>query len=130
MSSQHGSHRQKGFSLIELLIAILVVSVGLLATMSMLITDVRVNQSSEHRIDSSGIAQSVLQQAIAQASYVSNNYASNTFSVVNIPGGQATVTVSPSPATTVGLTHLRVVLSWQEHGVTKQVELRGRAVTR
>ncbi|MDX8411381.1 MAG: prepilin-type N-terminal cleavage/methylation domain-containing protein [Mariprofundaceae bacterium] len=121
--------REAGFTMIELMFALLVASVGMLAMVSMLDTDMRSNQTSEHRMDASGISQSILQQAIAQASVATNSYATNTFAVANLPGGQATVTVTPSPATVTGPTHVRVELSWQARGVKKQVELRGRTVT-
>jgi len=133
------------------MIAIVIVAIGILATMSMLATDMSTNKTSERRIDASAIAQSILQDAISRAS--SAGYTSVTLTSIDpAPGGKifyepltrfggnradneatAAITVTPSPTVLASVsgvaTHIRVVLTWQERGKQKQVELRGQAVT-
>jgi len=137
--------------MIELMIAVLVVSVGMLAMVSMLDADMRTNKTSERRMDASAMAQSILQEAVSRASVA--GYAGVTLtSQQPAPGGETfyqpltrfggsaaataatavvTITSSLGGATSQAgsSSHVRVVVNWQERGVPKQVELRGQAVT-
>jgi len=137
--------------MIELMIAVLVVSIGMLAMASMLDTDMRTNQTSERRMDASAMTQSIMQEAVSRASVA--GYAGVTLTSRNPPAGTdvsylpltrfggntaateatAVVTIASSlggaTSQANSASHVRVVLSWQERGVQKQVELRGQAVT-
>jgi len=122
------SDRQtEGFTLIETMVAMLVATVVLLALAQMLITGIRVNQQSEHRMDGAALAQSTLSNAVAQAS--SAGYASGTITFPSIPSGQAVITVVPSPTVAGQGTDVRVVFTWDEHGSTKTINLYSHLVT-
>jgi len=148
------AERQRGFTMIELMIAVLVVSIAMLAMVSMLDTDMRTNQTSERRMDASAMTQSILQEAVSRASVADYPGVALT-SQQPAPGGEtfyqpltrfggSTAATAATAVVTItsivgGLTfatsqagsasHVRVVLNWQERGVPKQVELRGQAVT-
>jgi len=119
--------QQKGFTLIESMVAMLVASVALLALGQLLITGIRVNQQSEHRMDGAALAQAALSNAAAQAS--SAGYPSQTITFSNIPSGQAVITVVPNPTVVGQGTDVRVVFTWDEHGSTKTINLYSHVVT-
>jgi len=118
---------QKGFTLIEVMVAMLIAAVGLLAMGQMLITGMRSNQQSEHRMDAAALARSALADAVAQASSV--GYASGTVNYTSVPSGQAAITVTPSPTVVGQETRVRVVFTWAEHGSTKTINLYSYTVT-
>ena len=135
---------EQGFTLIEAMVAMLIVSVGLLAMASLLITAIRVNNTNEVRLEASTLAQSTM------AYYVSQVRAQPPFTpAVNFAGGDtlpptlvnATVYDAPAaiftpvvtfiPVTTVEcqFTDIEVKLSWTMHGQTKSVKIRSGAMT-
>jgi len=120
---------QKGFTLIEVMVAMLIAAVVLLALGQMLIVGMRSNQQSEHRMDAAALARSALSDAVAQASLASANYTSRTVSYTSVPSGQAVITVIPSPPTSGQETKVRVVFTWKEHGATKTINLNSYTVT-
>jgi len=118
---------QKGFTLIEVMVAMLISSVVLLALGQMLITGIRFNQQSEHRMDGVAMAQSALANAVAQAS--SAGYTGGAVTFPSVPSGQATITVVPNPTVAGQGTDVRVVFTWDEHGSTKTINLYRHLVT-
>jgi len=120
---------QKGFTLIEVMVAMLIAAVVLLALGQMLIVGMRSNQQSEHRMNAAALAQSALADAVAQASLASLNYTSRTVSYTSVPSGQAAITVIPSPPVQGQETKVRVVFTWAEHGTTKTIKLYSYTVT-
>ncbi|MFQ5581203.1 MAG: prepilin-type N-terminal cleavage/methylation domain-containing protein [Mariprofundaceae bacterium] len=120
--------RQEGFTLIEIMIAMFIAAVLLLAMGQMLITGMRSNQQSEHRMDASALARSALSDAMAQAA--SAGYAGGTVNFTSVPSGVATITVIPNPTVADSSVDVRVVFTWSERGATKTINLFGHAVTR
>jgi len=118
---------QKGFTLIEVMVAMLIAAVVLLAMGQMLITGMRSNQQSEHRMDAAALARSALSDAVAQAS--SAGYAGGTVNYASVPSGQAVITVVPPLTVTGQETKVRVVFTWKEHGITKTINLNSYTVT-
>lgn len=118
---------QKGFTLIEVMVAMLIAAVVLLALGQMLIVGMRSNQQSEHRMDAAALARSTLSDAVAQAS--SAGYAGGTVSVPGVPSGQAVITVTPNPTAAGQETKVHLVFTWKEHGVTKTINLNSYTVT-
>ncbi|MDQ7058012.1 MAG: prepilin-type N-terminal cleavage/methylation domain-containing protein [Ghiorsea sp.] len=58
--------KEVGFTLIESMVAMLIVSIGLLAMANLLITAIRVNQASEMRLEASSTARAVMTASILQ----------------------------------------------------------------
>ncbi len=119
-------NNQKGFTLIELMVSVLVASVIMLAMGSMLISGMRSNQVSEHRLDAAAIAQSVLANISVRSAVVGYTQATAqndaAAQLVNLP--RFTPIVTLVPATTVqGSVTLTVQLGWNEHNVAKNVVL-------
>jgi len=56
-------HESSGFTLIEAMITMLIVSIGLLAMAQLLITSIQQNNRSEMRIDASSAVQTLLKEA-------------------------------------------------------------------
>lgn len=105
---------QQGVVIIEVLVAILVFSVGVLAIVGLQATMIKSTADAKYRADASYIAQSRIGQIWADpanaASYVENNtdistmLPSGTRTVTQVAPGQFTVTVTwqqpgPNPAT-------------------------------
>jgi len=120
---------QKGFTLIEVMVAMLISSVALLALGQMLITGIRVNQQSEHRMDGAALAQSALSSAAGQASVAAYTGGTITFSTSSLLSAQAVVTVVPNPTVAGQGTDVQVVFTWSEHGATKTINLYSHVVT-
>ena len=128
---------QRGFTLIELMISVLVASVVMLAMGSMLITSMRSNQTSEHRMDAAAVAQSVLANISARATTA--GYVQGAFpcpvpgtptaqcdaeaQLVNKPWFTPTVTLNPTPTATQGAVMVTVQLGWNERTIAKSVTL-------
>jgi prepilin-type N-terminal cleavage/methylation domain-containing protein len=62
-----------GFTLIETMLAMIIIAVGLLATASLLIGSIKHNSGSEHRMDSAAVSQALL------AEYVTKEQAGTTW---------------------------------------------------
>jgi len=131
--------KQKGFTLIEVMVTIVIVSIGMLALAGLLITGIKVNANSETRMDASGLAQGIMSRLSIQAAAAGFTQAQATTAAQNIlaarysaagtnKGYNPTVTMLPS-TTVTGFTSIIVRLQWDDHGSTKQVELRSGVVT-
>lgn len=129
---------QKGFTLIEAMVAMLIVSIGLLAMANLLITAIRVNKTNEVRLEASSLAQSTM------AYYISQVREQSPFTpALNFAGGDPlpptlanttgydTPVVIFNPAATVEcqFTNIEVKLPWTMYGQTKSVTIRSGAMT-
>lgn len=56
---------QKGFTLVEVMVALVVISIGVLAMASLLISSITNNRGSENRMDAAAVSQSLLSQYAA-----------------------------------------------------------------
>jgi len=126
---------QKGFTLIEVMVAMFIAAVVLLAMGQMLITGMRSNQQSEHRMDATAVAQSVLTNIAARAATV--GYVQGVFpcpapgtptaqcdaeAQINKPMFTPTITMQP-PTTVQGEVTVTAQIGWSEHNVAKSVTL-------
>jgi len=133
--------KQKGFTLIEVMITIVIVSIGMLALAGLLITGIKVNADSEARMDVSGVAQSIMSRVsvpAAAAGYLQATAQTEAETILatrwsgnaNPSGVLYTPTILLSPATTVaGFTSIIVRLQWNSRGQNHQVELRSGVAT-
>ena len=117
---------QRGFTLIEVMVAMLIAAVVLLALGNMLITAIRTNQQSEHRMDAAATAQSIMANLSTRATTL--NYtqtAANTEAQAQLPAGSIytpSILINPSPVV-AGSAMVTVTLAWQEHGANKTMVL-------
>jgi len=131
--------KQKGFTLIEVMVTIVIVSIGMLSLAGLLITGIKVNAANESRMDASGLAQGIMSRVSVSAATAGYTQAQATTAAQNIlaarydanglnKGYKPTVVMAPTPSAT-GFTSIIVRLQWDDHGNTKQVELRSGVVT-
>jgi len=134
---------ERGFTLIESMVAMLVAAVVLLALGSMLIMTIRTNQQSEHRMDATAKAQSIMANLTARAktlNYTQANAQAAAYQQLCSLGNTGvqgaclvgsresiytpTITLNSTPiAAGLVRVQIQVQLAWQEHGANKTVNL-------
>ncbi len=128
---RHRLRQQGGFSLIEVLIAMVVTVVGLLGLMSMHTTSVRSNRSSSDLVMATAIAQQTMEEVrtlpfvspTPTARSITSVFGATPINVALTPVlGQADkpfqrqLTIEPVLAVSPDLLRIRVVVSWTEDG--------------
>ncbi|MES0371420.1 MAG: prepilin-type N-terminal cleavage/methylation domain-containing protein [Mariprofundaceae bacterium] len=108
---------ENGFTIIESLVALVIISIAMLALGSLLIGNIKSTMQSEHRIDHSGLAQSAMTNMVSLVKSGGVGYteataqAALTSQMANITDINATVTLNPTP-TLEGITVVTVQLNW------------------
>lgn len=128
---------EKGFTLIEAMVTMLIVSVGLLAMASLLITAIKVNQDSEMRLEASSTARAVLTASILQVrstvGLTQTTMQANAAGLVDSSKYDTTtgtwLTLTPDPTVDCGFSDVSVTLTWTLHGVPKSVKVHSGAMT-
>jgi len=82
------NRKEKGFTLIEVLIAMVIISVVTSALGSLLLTTMKSNRTSEARMDSAAISQNILNKYVADISGGGTVPASSTAPLSYIQGSQ------------------------------------------
>ncbi len=126
---------EKGFTLIESLVALVVISISMLALASLLIGNMKSTTQSERKIDYSGLAQSAMNNMVALVKANGTGYTQAsaqtalTSQMANVTDlYSAIVTLNPTP-TVQGTTAINVQFSWMIRGDTKTLTLRSAVVT-
>ncbi|MES0371047.1 MAG: type IV pilus modification protein PilV [Mariprofundaceae bacterium] len=124
---------EKGFTLIETMISMLIVSIGLLAMAGMLITSIKANHASEIRMDASALAQSLMSRVSAKArtaAYSASTATSDAgeflgekFNVNGLNGGYKTTVLLNATTVSGSFAMITVKLEWDDHGSMKNVTL-------
>jgi len=131
----HHKNIDAGFTLVEALVAMVIISVGVLAMATMLITGIKTNHVSEQRMDMAAIAQSVMTNIESRVAAGYTQTSANTAAaaqlanIANITNKSSTITFSPN-ATLVTQTgsNITVQLDWTNRGETRSTILRSRVV--
>jgi len=119
---------EEGFTLIETMVAMLIVAVGLLAMANMLIVDIKANHVSEQRMDMAALAQSAMAniEQNAVVGYTATTAAADVTAQLGA-GITPVVTLNPDPLVQ-GPVGIVLTLQWDNRGSTKSVTLRHRVV--
>jgi prepilin-type N-terminal cleavage/methylation domain-containing protein len=127
---------EKGFTLIEAMITMLIVSIGLLAMASLLITAIKVNQDNEMRLDASTKADAVANYAIAKIRTTVGLNASTLQTAVNAmvkaPSNNVftpTIALNPNPTQDCKYHTVDITISWTLRGNPKSVVVHTGAMT-
>jgi len=129
---------QKGFTLIEAMVAMLIVSIGLLAMANLLITAIRVNKANEVRLEASTLAQSTMAYYMSQVRESPPFTPALNFAVgdplpptlANVAGYDTPViTFNPAATAECQFTNIEVELRWTMYGQAKSVKIRSGAMT-
>jgi len=118
--------KQVGFTIIEVLVAIVVLVVGLLAIANNTISVTRGNRISATYTTAINLAQKKMEEIKAQSSFsnVTNiPDPNNPITATGASGGIFTRTWSISNSTESDLKQVDVTASWTEYGVTRTVRL-------
>lgn len=123
---------EKGFTLIESMVAMMIVSVGLLAMASLLITAIKVNQDSELRMDASAKADAIVNYAITQVRANVDVYTADLQAVADtmaVAPFTPSVVLTTSPTVNCIYNNITVQVGWTLRGVTKSVIVNSGAMT-
>ncbi len=127
---------EQGFTLIEAMVTMLIVSVGLLAMASLLITAIKVNQDNEMRLDASSKADAIANYAITQVRTTVDLYASTlqtkADAMAKAPSNNVftpSVALSPNPTKNCKYHNIDVTISWTLRGAAKSVVVHTGAMT-
>ncbi len=85
-------NRQRGFSLIEVLVAVLILAIGLLGVASMQLTSLKVNQGAYYRSQASILANDILDRMRANREAYLNGAYDGADTSGTVPSAQACVT--------------------------------------
>jgi type IV pilus assembly protein PilV len=131
VNMNHHQNREAGFSLIETMVALLIITVGMLGTASMLIAGIKANSVSEERMEIATLAQSVMANIESQVVVGYTQTAANAAAaaqLANIPAVTSTITFSPNTTLIQGSSDIAVQLDWINRGDTRSVILRSKVV--
>jgi len=127
---------EQGFTLIEAMVTMLIVSVGLLAMASLLITAIKVNQDNEMRLDASAKADAIANYAITQVRTTVDLYASTlqtaADAMAQAPSNNVftpSVALSPNPTQNCNYHNIDVTISWTLRGNPKSATVHTGAMT-
>jgi len=127
---------EQGFTLIEAMVTMLIVSIGLLAMASLLITAIKVNQDNEMRLDASSKADAVANYAIASIRTTADLYASTlqtaADAMVKAPSNNVftpTIALNPDPTQNCKYHTVDITISWTLRGNPKSVVVHTGAMT-
>ena len=104
-------HRQRGSSLLEALITVLIFSIGILGILGLEAAKIKDTNDAKYRLDASFIAQQRLGQLWADPNNLGAYMENQTDISAMLPSGTRT-TSQPGPG------QVRVVVTWQQPGST------------
>jgi type IV pilus assembly protein PilV len=118
--------KRRGFTLIELMIAVCILLVGILASLSGFVASLLLNDSSNNLTIAVNDAQHVLEQikGLDYSTCIANNLPSSCFvlpTLNNLP--QETVTLDPAPTIGSTISKVTIKISWQDKTTTRSYSL-------
>ncbi len=117
----HAGKRQEGFTLIEVMIALAVLTIGILTVMAMQVRSIGGNADAMHRTQALTIGQDAIERIMGSP------YAALTVGTTSATVDQYTVTQvianPPSGSTLANARYVTVTVTWQEGSVAKSIPL-------
>lgn len=126
MKSKIIKQKNSGFTLIELMLAVAILSISILASLSGFIGSQFLNNSSNNLTTAVNDAQYVLEQikGLNYTTCIQNNFAAGCYTLpvfTNLPG--ETVALSPAPTIGPSISKITVRISWQDKQKTRSFSL-------
>ncbi len=116
---QGTTHRQgtsRGFTLVDMLIAMIIISLVFLAFCDLMVMSVRTNKKADFEFIATGVAERKL-ESVRQLSFSALLPNTTTETVTELPGGQMTVQISPvSGLITNSMRQVQVLVTWTTVG--------------
>ena len=116
---------QQGVVLIEVLVAILIFSVGVLAIVGLQATMIKATADAQYRAEASYIAQERIGQIWSDAANAASYVETNTDISARLPGGKRTVTQGATGQFTITVTWLQPGPNQTTHNFTTSVNVTG-----
>lgn len=117
---------KKGFTLVELMFAVLILLVSILALLSGFVSSLILNNSSSNLTIAVNDAQHVLEQikSLNYTTCIQNNFAAGCYALpvfTNLPN--EVVTLSPAPTIGPSISKITVKISWLDNQKTRSFSL-------
>jgi prepilin-type N-terminal cleavage/methylation domain-containing protein len=126
MRSKIIKQKKSGFTLVELMFAVFILLVSILASLSGLIGSLFLNNSSSNLTSAVNDAQYVLEQikGLNYTTCIQNNFAAGCYTLpvfTNLPG--EAVALSPAPTIGPSISKITVTISWLDKQKTRSFSL-------
>lgn len=121
---------ERGFTLVESLVSMLIISVIMLGLAAMLVVSIKVGHANEQRMRAVTVAESIVDDIRTRAKQLNYTTAqAQALAASRLQGTAYTPKVTLTPATVVpGPVAIHVELSWKDHGKTRNVSVDSQVV--
>ena len=114
--ARHKQGATRGFTLVEMLTALTIISLVFLAFCDLMVMSVRTNKKADYEFVATGVAEQKL-QATRQLSYGALITGTTTEAVTTLPGGQMTTEITSVPGfVTNSMRQVQILVTWTSIG--------------
>ena len=114
--SKHKRQTARGFTLVDMLVAMIIISLVFLVFCDLMVMSVRTNKKADLEFIATGVAENRL-ESIRQRSFGALVTDTTTETVTELPGGQMTVQISPvTGLVTNSMRQVQVLVTWTAVG--------------
>ena len=114
--SKHKRQTARGFTLVDMLVAMIIISLVFLVFCDLMVMSVRTNKKADLEFIATGVAENRL-ESIRQRSFGALVTDTTTETVTELPGGQMTVQISPvTGLITNSMRQVQVLVTWTAVG--------------